>query len=111
MEKYGITMNVKLPIEILKRERWYVASCPALDVASQGETIKKAKDNLSEAVSLFLISCLERGTLEQVFKDCGFKSAVQLAKRKQPIGYHKRKYINVPLELLPDIGGGHNCHV
>ena len=47
-------MNVKLPIEMLKRERWYVASCPALDVASQGETIKKAKDNLSEAVSLFL---------------------------------------------------------
>ena len=54
MERYGITMNVKLPVEILKRERWYVASCPALDVASQGETIKKAKDNLNEAVSLFL---------------------------------------------------------
>jgi predicted RNase H-like HicB family nuclease len=111
MERYGITMNVKLPIEILKRERWYVASCPALDVASQGETIKKAKDSLSEAVSLFLISCLERGTLEQVLRDCGFKSTAQLTKRKQPIGYHKRKYINVPLELLPDIGGYHNCRV
>ncbi|MEI7589875.1 MAG: type II toxin-antitoxin system HicB family antitoxin [Deltaproteobacteria bacterium] len=110
MERYGITMNVKLPVEILKRERWYVASCPALDVASQGETIKKAKDNLSEAVSLFLISCLERGTLEQVLRACGF-TASQLTKRKQHIGYHKRKYINVPLELLPNIGGYHNCHV
>ena len=31
----------------------YVALCPELDVASQGETVEKAKGNLREAVELF----------------------------------------------------------
>ena len=32
----------------------WVALCPELDVASQGETIEEAKANLREAVELFL---------------------------------------------------------
>lgn len=31
----------------------YVALCPELDIASQGETIEKARANLVEAVELF----------------------------------------------------------
>lgn len=32
----------------------YVSFCPELDIASQGETIEEAKDNLKEAIELFL---------------------------------------------------------
>jgi len=32
----------------------YVALCPELDVASQGETVESATANLKEAVELFL---------------------------------------------------------
>ena len=32
----------------------YVALCPELDVASQGETVEQARANLREAVELFL---------------------------------------------------------
>ena len=32
----------------------YVALCPELDIASQGETVEQARDNLAEAVELFL---------------------------------------------------------
>jgi predicted RNase H-like HicB family nuclease len=32
----------------------YVALCPELDVASQGSTVAEARDNLREAVELFL---------------------------------------------------------
>jgi predicted RNase H-like HicB family nuclease len=32
----------------------YVALCPELDVASQGDTIEQARGNLAEAVALFL---------------------------------------------------------
>jgi len=32
----------------------YVALCPELDVASQGDTLEKAHANLKEAVELFL---------------------------------------------------------
>ena len=31
----------------------YVALCPDLDIASQGDTIETARDNLREAVELF----------------------------------------------------------
>lgn len=107
MEKRGMILKVRLPMKMLKRERWYVASCPSLDVVSQGDTIKKAKENLSEAVSLFLISCLERGTLEQVLKAGGFRPTGR--KRQVGIG-HKGQYINVPIELLSDKGSAATCH-
>ena len=34
----------------------YVALCPELDVASQGNSIKEARDNLQEALELFFES-------------------------------------------------------
>ena len=40
---------------ILEREDdMYVATCPELDVASQGDTVEGARDNLVEAIELFL---------------------------------------------------------
>jgi predicted RNase H-like HicB family nuclease len=32
----------------------YVALCPELDIASQGDTIEEARGNLQEALALFL---------------------------------------------------------
>jgi len=32
----------------------YVAWCPALDIASQGETVETARANLEEAIALFI---------------------------------------------------------
>lgn len=32
----------------------YVSLCPEVDVASQGDTVQEARDNLVEAVELFL---------------------------------------------------------
>ncbi|MDH3828146.1 MAG: type II toxin-antitoxin system HicB family antitoxin [Desulfobacterales bacterium] len=49
----------RLPIKIEKGEKYYVASCPAFDVASQGKTVNKAKSNLGEALTAFFISCIE----------------------------------------------------
>ncbi|HEX8815018.1 MAG TPA: type II toxin-antitoxin system HicB family antitoxin [Terriglobales bacterium] len=42
---------------VIEREgNGYVALCPELDVASQGNTIEEARKNLREAVELFLES-------------------------------------------------------
>ena len=38
---------------IEKEDDSYVALCPELDIASQGNTIEKAKANLQEAIELF----------------------------------------------------------
>ena len=40
---------------IIEREDdGYVATCPDLEIASQGETVSEARANLSEAIELFL---------------------------------------------------------
>ena len=54
-----------------KEEDGYVALCPELDVASQGETVEEATANLKEAVELFLESAdpteVQRRFHEQVY--------------------------------------------
>lgn len=51
-------MKTTLPFTaIIEREgEGYVALCPELDVASQGETVEEARANLTEAVALLLES-------------------------------------------------------
>ena len=45
----------KTLIAIMKCEgNLYVATCPQFDVVTQGSTIQEARDNLKEAVELFL---------------------------------------------------------
>jgi predicted RNase H-like HicB family nuclease len=57
-------MRKQLTAIIEKGEKgWYVALCPEFDIASQGETIEKAKANLKEAVSLFL-DCAPKEEIE-----------------------------------------------
>lgn len=59
---------------MVKREGgWYVAHCPPLDITTQGRTEAEAKQNLIEASELFLISCIERGSLDQALRELGFK--------------------------------------
>ena len=47
-------MNYTLSAIIEREGDWYVATCPEFDVASQGHTVEEAKQNLREAVQLFL---------------------------------------------------------
>lgn len=38
----------------------YISLCPELDIASQGETVEEASENLKEAVELFLETASEK---------------------------------------------------
>lgn len=46
-------MNKKLTAIIEKEDNGYVALCPELDIASQGDTVDEARNNLKEALELF----------------------------------------------------------
>lgn len=76
-----VLFTVKLPVQIKKKGSMFISSCPILDICSQGETEKRAQENIIEAVRLFLSSCFERGTLDQVLKDCGFTPMPDGSKR------------------------------
>ncbi|WP_433727250.1 type II toxin-antitoxin system HicB family antitoxin [Nocardia sp. CA-129566] len=43
-----------LTAAVHQEEDWYVAQCLEVDVASQGQTIEEALNNLREAVALYL---------------------------------------------------------
>lgn len=43
-----------LDVVITKEENMYSAWCPQLDIASSGKTIDEARENLKEAVELYL---------------------------------------------------------
>ena len=106
----------KLPVEFKKRKKWYVASCPILDVVTQGETKKKAKANLKEALSVFLETCIEAGTLSDVLSGCGFRAsskaqATKTARITRKTESTPNEFINVPLWLFSDKKTGHKqCH-
>ena len=103
-----VQFNIHLPAIVAKKDKWFTARCPIIDVISQGETAEKAKQNLAEALSLFLISCHERGTLDAVLKNCGFRPAYK------PIPVTALQpgsdYIDVPLPFIIDMGNPQRCH-
>ncbi len=46
-------MNKQLTAIIEREGDGYVSLCPELDIASQGDTIEEARNNLREAIELF----------------------------------------------------------
>jgi predicted RNase H-like HicB family nuclease len=52
----GKEMKRQLTAIIEREGNGYVALCPELDIASQGDTIEEARNNLKEALELFFES-------------------------------------------------------
>jgi len=64
---------------VLEREGdMYVAFCPQLDVVSQGATVEEARDNLREAVELFLEAASPK-EIEQRFRSEVFVTQFEVA--------------------------------
>jgi predicted RNase H-like HicB family nuclease len=45
--------DMKLSVIIEREDDGYVSFCPELDIASQGNSIAEARDNIQEALELF----------------------------------------------------------
>jgi len=48
------TNQISLPVIIMKEGKWFVASCPTLDIATQGETEQEAKENMEDLIDEYL---------------------------------------------------------
>jgi predicted RNase H-like HicB family nuclease len=64
-------MKRRLTAVIEREHGGYVSLCPELDIASQGDTVEEAKDNLREALELFFETAppdeVQRRLTEEVF--------------------------------------------
>ena len=49
-----MTLQVPVPIILTKEGKWFVASSPILDVATQGRTEKEVKENLADLINEYL---------------------------------------------------------
>ncbi len=47
-------IEISLPIIIMKEDKWFVASCPPLDIATQGESEQEARENLADLIDEYL---------------------------------------------------------
>jgi predicted RNase H-like HicB family nuclease len=106
MTAQWVEFTLKLPVKFTKKRKWYVASCPVLNIVSQGETKKKARDNLFEALVLFLETCFDMGTLDDALLECGLRPAKN--RIRKPL--KSQEYMNVPLNLIATPGNGKSCH-
>lgn len=98
MTKTRITIRLSVPIETFQEGSIHVAGCKPLQVYSQGTTPDEARKNVKEALSLFLVSCLERGTLESVLRDSGFTP--DLPSESMEAEDEPETMVHVPLPLI-----------
>ena len=71
-------MAQKLTAIIEKENGGYVSLCPELDIASQGDTIEQARDNLKEALELFFETASPEEIKERLHGDI-FVTQVEVA--------------------------------
>ncbi|NQT27118.1 type II toxin-antitoxin system HicB family antitoxin [candidate division KSB1 bacterium] len=109
--KSSIEMSLKfrLPLTIKKEDGVFISCCPILDVYSQGYTEKEARDNLKEALVMFLESCIERGTLDTILKECGFKLSHEETLSTKP-SLPRNSYIDIPIPLIASSSSRRVCH-
>lgn len=97
--KATVTFTVSFPIEVKKEVRYYLASCPTLDVWACGKTQLSAVKSLKDIMQLFLTHCFDHGTLEMVLKGCGFTSLKKSLCRDTA---RRLNEIDVPLPFVID---------
>ena len=96
-----LVFTMKIPVHVREEGGWYYAAFHGLDVHSQGRTEDEAMKNIAEAIQAFVESCYERGTLEQVLKDCGFRPARGGDTERHALSPNpNERMIDVPLPVL-----------
>lgn len=65
--------KLSVPVTILKEGKSYIAWSPALDLSTVGDTVERAQKMFSEAAELFFEEIRNKGTLEDVLLDLGWR--------------------------------------
>ncbi|MFH1412784.1 MAG: hypothetical protein ABIG10_02030 [bacterium] len=71
MKKINLEFN--LPVSFLKEGNKYIAYTPALDLSTYGKSYQEAKKRFEEIVNIFFEELINKGTLEDVLSNLGWK--------------------------------------
>jgi len=65
--------DIEYTVQIWKEGNQFVAHAMPLDVMSSGRTPDEARKALDEAVHLFLVTAVDKGTFEEILQDSGYE--------------------------------------
>ncbi|MDL5045363.1 type II toxin-antitoxin system HicB family antitoxin [Oscillatoria amoena NRMC-F 0135] len=71
-------MTRSLTAVLIREDGGFVALCPEIDVASQGDTVEEAKLNLKEAVELFF-ECASPEEIAERLSSESFVSSLEVS--------------------------------
>jgi predicted RNase H-like HicB family nuclease len=66
-------LSIEYTVEVWREGSSFVARAMPLEVMSCGTTARTARDNLREAVNLFVLTAAEHGTLPEILRECGYR--------------------------------------
>lgn len=86
-------MILKIPFIMRKDEGKFVAECIDLNIVTQGDTLKEARQNVMNAITLHLKSADELGMLDEELEKLG------VIKKKNKLEMPQRELESVPVEI------------
>ncbi len=89
-----IPKALKLSINISKQGKRFVAYSPALDISTSGKSKKDVQSKFEELVGLFFEEISEKGTIEQVLIDLGWKKIQNVF--QPPVVSHQTMSVRIP---------------
>jgi len=66
-------MDLGFTVRILKEGDTFIAHVPEFNVSSCGDTAEQARRMIAEAVTLFLETAKQQGTLEDILEESGYR--------------------------------------
>jgi len=100
MLKNTVDLQINLQALLHQQEGAWIAWCPAVDVASQGETQEESLLALQEAVGVWFDDCLERGVLSEALIEAGFYPAAGTTNQQNSIQFQENP---ATLPAIPQI--------
>ena len=93
----SITVTIEFPVLIKDKGEYFVASCESLDIHAEGSSRREAKRRIMDALDVFVSTCIEMGTLEEVMKESGYEKIVHDTNSKPDLN---EEIVSVPFSLL-----------
>jgi hypothetical protein len=71
--KRKVNLEISLPVSFLREGKYFIAYTPALDLSTSALSFDKAKKRFEEVVKIFFEELMEKGTLDEVLADLGWR--------------------------------------
>ena len=109
MSEYRLAWTVTVQVEAHRKGNVWVATCPALDVASHGDSKQESYRMLEEALTAFFEDCCEHDTLLDVLAERGLAPTASMVTVKPPPSREASAWLSIPVWLVPNATARQAC--